>query len=650
MARLHLVKQFGIKLGGALRNMLRDNTAEHARFGTPSKSWVNTTCDAIGSDDPDSGPPPSAVAAVGPLLEEWIGMVRSEDERQNQCRTRRTNVDAHLLEAWRAASPDPDSQIYLWLTDGSPTGITSPLIDPGIFPEVSRPADMQPQDLHCDEQQFQNYPAVEEQAITDTELTSHLDKGHIVAFDTYAELWKFVNSSKPILNKLGLIAKTRNGISKVRMILDTKQSGVKRITSQAQRVTLPRVFDAILQLLFLQSVVASGDSTAVSAFVLDFSDAFWQLPISPAEQKYFCAIGLIGGLRKWISFQRAPQGSAVGPTLWGRLAALIMRLTQSLVDPHEARLVCYVYDPLAAIRGTDEERRAIAAMMMLVWCALGFKLAFAKGQLAKEVTWIGGTLIVEVHGVRVVAKQSIIDDIIDTLTRFVVLTLVPKRELHSIIGKFNHAAGLLIVMRPFLEPLWAALKAASPKDKPGLYLWIKQVQTELRWFHTFFLGNGTSIERFFALDAYNRVGTIIEIGTDASPWGLGGWLAVNGVITQYFTSALTQEDSDKFGLPLGEACGQQVWEALAILVAVVLWTHIWKQERIVPKVKSDNVTALTLLIKMHTSSSTLAVIARELALRRVDLSFPPDAAHTAGVGHISADKLRESSRRPARES
>ena len=207
VARLHLVKQFGIKLGGALRNMLRDNTAEHARFGTPSKSWVNTTCDAIGSDDPDSGPPPSAVAAVGPLLEEWIGMVRSEDERQNQCRTRRTNVDAHLLEAWRAASPDPDSQIYLWLTDGSPTGITSPLIDPGIFPEVSRPADMQPQDLHCDEQQFQNYPAVEEQAITDTELTSHLDKGHIVAFDTYAELQEFLEEEVPVISQVRVLTK-----------------------------------------------------------------------------------------------------------------------------------------------------------------------------------------------------------------------------------------------------------------------------------------------------------------------------------------------------------------------------------------------------------------------------------------------------------
>ena len=177
---------------------------------------------------------------------------------------------------------------------------------------------MQPEDFHCDEHKFQNYAGVEEQETTDAELTAHLAKGHIMAFDTYQELCDFVGSANPILNKLGLIAKTRNGITKARMILDTKQSGVKLITSQGQRVTLPRLFDAILQLLFLQAVMTTdADSESVTAFVLDFSDAFWQIPISPAEQKIFRAKGRIGGQPKWISFQRAPQGSAAGPTLWG---------------------------------------------------------------------------------------------------------------------------------------------------------------------------------------------------------------------------------------------------------------------------------------------------------------------------------------------
>ena len=103
------------------------------------------------------------------------------------------------------------------------------------------------------------------------------------------------------------------------------------------------------------------------------------------------------------------------------------------------------------------------------------------------------------------------------------------------------------------------------------------------------------------MDAYNRVGTVVDIGTDASPWGLGGWLSVNGVITQYFASPITADDETKYGHHIGDNKGQQVWEALAILVVVDLWASEWQQERIVLKIRGDNVTALTLLTKMRPS-------------------------------------------------
>ena len=39
------------------------------------------------------------------------------------------------------------------------------------------------------------------------------------------------------------------------------------------------------------------------------------------------------------------------------------------------------------------------------------------------------------------------------------------------------------------------------------------------------------------------------------------------------------------------------------------------------------------------SAPKLAIVARELALRLVTLSFPPDAEHTPGVSHKFADML-----------
>ena len=46
-----------------------------------------------------------------------------------------------------------------------------------------------------------------------------------------------------------------------------------------------------------------------------------------------------------------------------------------------------------------------------------------------------------------------------------------------------------------------------------------------------------------------------------------------------------------------------------------------------------------MLIKMRPSSPKLAILARELAYRPVELSFPPDAVHTPGLAHVIADKL-----------
>ena len=76
-----------------------------------------------------------------------------------------------------------------------------------------------------------------------------------------------------------------------------------------------------------------------------------------------------------------------------------------------------------------------------------------------------------------------------------------------------------------------------------------------------------------------------------------------------------------------------------MLVAIDIWASYWQQSRIILKVKADNVGALTLLIKMRPGSTKIAIVARELALRLVELSFPPDALHTPGVAHVIADRL-----------
>ena len=130
----------------------------------------------------------------------------------------------------------------------------------------------------------------------------------MAAFDTYADLEAFF-CGKPVLNKLGLIVKTRNGVTKARMILDSKESGVKWITAKTQRVILPRLFVAVLRMLFLLSLITSV-AESVSAFVLDFSDAFWQIPIHAEERRLFGPTAVLKGKREFLVLLRTAQGSA----------------------------------------------------------------------------------------------------------------------------------------------------------------------------------------------------------------------------------------------------------------------------------------------------------------------------------------------------
>eukprot|EP00971_Amphidinium_carterae_P009529 188009-Amphidinium_carterae.1 len=75
----------------------------------------------------------------------------------------------------------------------------------------------------------------------------------------------------------------------------------------------------------MQLALLGGPNACLEFCVLDFSDAYWQVPISPGEQKFFtvCVLG------RYYVILRVPQGSGGGPLVWSRVAALTMRMTQA---------------------------------------------------------------------------------------------------------------------------------------------------------------------------------------------------------------------------------------------------------------------------------------------------------------------------------
>ena len=167
----------------------------------------------------------------------------------------------------------------------------------------------------------------------------------------------------------------------------------------------------------------------------------------------------------------------------------------------------------------------------------GFRLAYSKGQLGSRVDWIGGNLEFAADGIKARVKQTIVEDIQADLNSFAGLNVIPLKALRLFVGRANHAAGLLLIWRPFLHALWGALYGDAC-GAPHNTVWSKQVQHSLDWLQAFMRRESHGLTRHFTLAEFVGTGPSWEIGTDASPWGMGGWLSCDGKITKYCLSRL----------------------------------------------------------------------------------------------------------------
>ena len=99
---------------------------------------------------------------------------------------------------------------------------------------------------------------------------------------------------------------------KRRLIVDCLRSGADDVATQWERILLPKVLDVIMDVLDL---MGSPGTRQMALSVLDFSDAFYLLPLCPEELKYY----VVKYRSQWIAYNRVVQGSKNGPQLFGRL-------------------------------------------------------------------------------------------------------------------------------------------------------------------------------------------------------------------------------------------------------------------------------------------------------------------------------------------
>ena len=73
---------------------------------------------------------------------------------------------------------------------------------------------------------------------------------------------------------------------------------------------------------------------------------------------------------------------------------------------------------------------------------------------------------------------------------------------------------------------------------------------------------------------------------------------------------------------------------------MILWAPHWKERRMRLCVRSDNNSALTMLIKMKSTGDGMGIIARELALDVAEALYEPQVGqHLPGTANVLADWL-----------
>ena len=548
-------------------------------------------------------------------------------------------VNVPLLDLWRTAAKDPDGEPVTWLKYGAPAGLLVHVEDRGIFPTYDPTldaAEYQPNDLRTEED-FENYPGVDGDPDIFKEVRRILEADYLDQYDDIAAAERALGGTV-VLSKIGAIKKWRNFVYKLRMVIDSKQSGVSKATPKRERTQLPRASDVVKDVMGLLAPFAKRSSTEelIEFLIADFRDAFFILPNHPSERRFFA----ISFDNKILVFKKTTQGSRGAPLTWARLAALVTRLTQSVTRVANSRISTYVDDPIVVAVGSTTQRRRIFATTLLIWSALGLPLALEKAQIGRKVTWTSAVFQPTSHGLEVSVKENIIAETVELCEKFLKSNYVTHKDLRSQIGKAMHIAGLVPTVRPFLNELYAALHDKSRTGPSPQSIWAKQIKHSVTWLLALLYRNKGQLVRSYDLDVYFGRGPTVDMCLDASPYGLGGYLTENGQITSWFSCGISAAEAELLHIDVGSHTCQQVVEALVVLVALRAWSPRWTGQRARIRVRSDSISALVLCLRLKTTGTGTSIIAREVAVDIADSLYAPHIAeHVPGLENVIADEL-----------
>ena len=486
------------------------------------------------------------------------------------------------------------------------------------------------------------------------ELDRYRTEGYLVDVDRDTVVNEMGHGT---ISKLGLIVKEKPEGKKRRIILDLRRSGGNRKSVLPEKLVLPRPRDAVAMIrdnYNQRSVSGADEGYTRELVVVDISDAFMALAVHESELPHTLAPNVDD--HNFYMFVALLFGYKTAPLLWSRVAALVARLLQSLVQGGEGQHQTYLDDGLWVLQGSLKKRNSILAMILTTLFALGLKVSLHKGMRSAQVQWVGVRFTLTEDSIVLGLPDKLLKDFIEVLKAWENKGMAPIKELRQVAGRTSWVSGIMPrtrwVVAVFYKVLHDRLRdIASGKEeerrqarkdqrgKEGLFP-VKQLEQARVWLVKYLEVALTKPTRRLKLDItkYPKA-TVVS---DACPLGAGAILLVNNRLIRAYHTKITHRDSRLLGFENAweKSSSQGIAETLAVLLALKHWAKDLSSCSVEIQVQSDSLVALATTSRLSSPTPTLNFLGAEIALTCEEIGIEGlRTSHIPGTANSTADWL-----------
>ncbi|XP_070549868.1 uncharacterized protein [Ptychodera flava] len=415
-------------------------------------------------------------------------------------------------------------------------------------------------------------------------------------------------SSHPLLTSAVVLSVSaeKKYSAKKRLIVDLSSPRNDPVTSSINELIDKEEFS--LSYVKLDDAIASILRLGKGSWLCktDIVDAFKLIPIHPSLWHLYG----IQWQGRFYFFVRLPFGSRSSPKIFDQLSTAISWIAEKV---YGIDTIFHLLDDFLTVDPPSFDANRTMALLTLIFRRLAIPIAPHKT--------VGPTTCLEYLGIELDTikmqarlPQEKLDRILDLVASFLNCKSCTKRQLLSLLGHLTFACRVVVPGRTFISRLIELSKATQKLD---FHITISsESRLDLTMWHHF-LASWNGISMF--LDTSTTAASDMELYTDASGIGHGG----------YFIGHWFQERWDSnLRLDSDPALSIAFQELYPIVIAALLWGHLWARKRIL--FHCDNSATVHIINKGRSKSPIIMKLMRRLVLLAATHHFMFHAEHIPG--------------------